>query len=122
MFLAVLMGGLFSFSTPAFAWQPGEHAAQRHCEHGHVLSCIHRAALHFHQDYGYLKAVSWCESRWNPGARNPSSSASGLFQFLYPSTWDTTPYRWHSVWSAKWNALAAAYAFRAGRAREWSCA
>ena len=31
-------------------------------------------------------AVSWCESRWNPSAKNRSSSASGLFQFLR-STW-----------------------------------
>ena len=27
-------------------------------------------------------SVSFCESQWKPWARNPSSSASGLFQFL----------------------------------------
>jgi hypothetical protein len=33
-------------------------------------------------------AVIACESKGDPAAVNPSSSASGLFQFL-PSTWDT---------------------------------
>lgn len=32
-------------------------------------------------------SVSYCESRWNPGAKNPKSTASGLFQFL-AKTWE----------------------------------
>lgn len=31
--------------------------------------------------------VMWCESRGDPGADNPTSTAAGLFQFLQ-STWD----------------------------------
>ncbi len=31
--------------------------------------------------------VSWLESKWNPDAKNPRSSAAGLWQFLQ-ATWD----------------------------------
>ena len=31
--------------------------------------------------------VSWFESRWNPNAKNPRSTAAGLFQFLR-ATWN----------------------------------
>jgi soluble lytic murein transglycosylase-like protein len=37
-----------------------------------------------------LAAISWRESRWRPWAKNPHSTASGLFQFL-DSTWAVTP-------------------------------
>jgi soluble lytic murein transglycosylase-like protein len=52
-------------------------------------------------------------------ARNPSG-ASGLMQFM-PSTWQTTPYRRRSIWSAKYNALAGGWMHSAGRGNEWSC-
>lgn len=45
----------------------------------------------------------------------------GLFQFLYPSTWDTTPYARRDVWSAKWNSLAAMWMWANGRRGEWAC-
>src|SRR3990167_5091733 len=34
-------------------------------------------------------AVAFCESRLNPGAKNPNSTASGIFQFIR-STWKST--------------------------------
>jgi len=50
-------------------------------------------------------AVIQCESRFNPAAKNPHSTASGLFQFLR-STWD----QWGegSVFDAGQNVKAAA--------------
>lgn len=36
---------------------------------------------------GVLEAVAWCESRNDPKAKNPNSTASGRFQFL-KSSWD----------------------------------
>lgn len=37
-----------------------------------------------------LDRIIWCESRWDPNAQNPHSTARGLAQFL-TSTWMTTP-------------------------------
>lgn len=66
--------------------------------------------------------VASCESGLNRLAKNPSSTASGLFQFLYPSTWATTPYAGKDVWSAKWNALAAAWLYKNSGPGPWVCA
>ncbi len=49
-----------------------------------------------------------------------TSRSTGLMQFM-PSTWRTTPYRHRSIWSAKWNALAAGWMHAVGRGDEWSC-
>lgn len=64
--------------------------------------------------------VSWCESSFNPGAYNPYSGASGLFQFLEP-TWRTTPFAGASVFDPAANAQAARWMYEHGRAGEWSC-
>jgi hypothetical protein len=72
-------------------------------------------------------AVATCESSLNPSAVNPTSiggsHASGLFQILYPSTWDTTAQRANSPYDARANTLAAYEIFkRDGYSwREWSC-
>ncbi len=67
-------------------------------------------------------AVATCESGLNPNAINPSSSASGLFQFL-PSTWRTTSYAGYSPFNAWANIQAAHQVFqRDGNSwREWVC-
>lgn len=85
-----------------------------------VRDCIRGGATEHDQSYSYLLAVASCESELNRLAANPSG-ASGLFQFM-PSTWATTPYAGRSIWSARAQALAAAWAFRQGRAAEWECA
>jgi hypothetical protein len=63
-----------------------------------------------------------CETggTFSPTAKNRSSDASGLFQFL-GSTWDSTPYGRFSVWSPYANALAAGWMHQQGRGGEWSC-
>ena len=61
-----------------------------------------------------------CESGLNRYARNLSSAASGLFQFL-PSTWRSTPYARFSIFSPYANALAAGWMGAHGRGNEWSC-
>lgn len=79
---------------------------------------LHAAAARYHADYPWLVRVSWCESRWNPRAIGHGSV--GLFQFL-PSTWQTTPYRRYSIFSPWAQAMAAAWMYVHGRAREWVC-
>jgi soluble lytic murein transglycosylase-like protein len=39
---------------------------------------------------GTMRRIAFCESRFFPGAVNPRSGASGVYQFL-PSTWRQTP-------------------------------
>lgn len=61
-----------------------------------------------------------CESGLNPQARNLSSAATGLYQFL-PSTWASTPYAGFPITSPYANALAAGWMHRQGRGGEWVC-
>jgi hypothetical protein len=67
--------------------------------------------------------VAMCESGMNPNATNPSSDASGVFQILYPSTWDTTSQAGQSPYNAQANIIAAHDIFvRDGYSwREWTC-
>jgi len=72
-------------------------------------------------------AIAKCESGYNPSAYNPSpvgnSHAEGVFQILYPSTWDSTAYASSSPYNAQLNILAAHQIFvRDGYSwREWQC-
>ena len=84
--------------------------------------CVERAIVTYRLagwQAAWMRRIPSCESGWNPYARNPSGS-SGLFQFL-PSTWAATRYARLDIFSAKWNALAAAQWIRAGRSSEWVC-
>lgn len=68
-----------------------------------------------------LWALARCESTLNPRARNPSSSATGLYQILHPSTWRTTPFAGFDVYSPYANSMAAGYMISHGRRSEWVC-
>ena len=96
-----------------------ERVARKQCSQTRVVPCIRRAALHYRQSFSDLLRVGRCESGLDPYAVG-FGVHHGLFQFL-PSTWQTTRYRWRWVYSAKWNALAAAWMWRQGRRGEWQC-
>ncbi|MGH2516395.1 MAG: hypothetical protein ACRDHP_12135 [Ktedonobacterales bacterium] len=72
-------------------------------------------------------AVSRCESGYDPNAWNSypigNSHAEGVFQILYPSTWDTTSYAGDSPYNYVDNIHAAYQIFsRDGYSwREWEC-
>ncbi len=72
-------------------------------------------------------AVARCESGLNPNAVNPTSiggsHATGLFQILYPSTWNTTAQAGNSPYDATANARAAFEIFKRDgyNWHEWSC-
>ncbi len=76
---------------------------------------------------GEALSVASCESGYNPGAYNPisvgGSHAEGVFQILYPSTWDGTSYAGSSPYNASANINAAYQIFaRDGYSwREWVC-
>lgn len=71
--------------------------------------------------------VAKCESGYDPNAWNSypimGSHASGVFQVLYPSTWNTTSYASSSPFDANANIHAAYQIFhRDGNSwREWQC-
>ena len=72
-------------------------------------------------------AIAKCESGYDPNAWNAypilNSHASGVFQILFPSTWDTTSYAGSSPFNADANIRAAYQIFqRDGYSwREWQC-
>jgi soluble lytic murein transglycosylase-like protein len=68
--------------------------------------------------------VAWCESKFDPGAYNRSSGASGVFQFI-PHTW-----AWASAavgqaqaspFDAAANVEAAAWLMKTQGPRHWTC-
>jgi hypothetical protein len=71
--------------------------------------------------------IARCESGFDPNSRNViaigGSHASGVFQILYPSTWNTTSYKSYSPYDADANIHAAYEIFhRDGNSwREWAC-
>lgn len=71
--------------------------------------------------------IARCESSFDPNAYNATpvagSHAQGVFQILYPSTWNTTSYRDYSPYNS-WANIRAAYEIfkRDGYSwREWAC-
>jgi soluble lytic murein transglycosylase-like protein len=64
--------------------------------------------------------VAGCESGYNPNAVNPSSGASGLFQFL-PSTWSSSPYAGQSPFDPVANSHAAAWLYSRSGPAAWEC-
>jgi hypothetical protein len=98
-----------------------ERVAKKQCSSLRFNRCLDRASLTYRipEAKSWLYRVSWCESRWQQFARNASGSTS-YFQFL-PSTWATTRYRFRWIYSPRFQALAAAEMYRAGRASEWVC-
>ena len=88
--------------------------------HDNSMEAIAYASVAYGVDYTMLLRKARCESRLYPYAKNPTSTASGLFQFL-TSTWATTPYARFSIWDPYANALAAGWMHANGRGREWVC-
>lgn len=83
------------------------------------MPCIVKAARRYGQPVEDALRVARCESSLDP--HNEYLGHLGVFQFLYPGTWDTTPYAGKDVYSAKWNSLAAMWMWSHGRRSEWQC-
>lgn len=83
------------------------------------MPCIRHAALRYRQPFADALRVARCESRLQPTAVG-FGVHFGLFQFLR-STWRTTPYHRRWIFSARYSALAAMWAWSVGRRGEWAC-
>jgi len=88
------------------------------CSNSNVFACISNASRRWHVDYGLMVRRAKCESTFDP--HNQYAGHDGLYQFL-PSTFAETIYRHHDIWSAKWNALAAAEMQSEGQGSQWEC-
>jgi hypothetical protein len=88
-----------------------------------IEAIIREAAAAQGADPDQLVRVAYCESRFNPGAYNPSG-ASGLFQFM-PGTWAANSvragYAGASVFDPVASANVAAWMFARGQAGQWVC-
>lgn len=89
-----------------------------------VPALIAEVALEHGLSPAWMHRIAWCESRFQPWARNRRSGAAGLWQFM-PGTW-----RWMSAQAGlagsspydPWASTeVAAWAFERGYARHWSC-
>jgi len=93
-----------------------------HCTQSKVVNCIRAATRTYGGSFAHNVACARSESGLSPYARN-GSGASGLFQFM-PSTFSSTLARMgvgaKSIYSAKWQARAAAWKFRHDGFGEWS--
>ncbi len=81
------------------------------CSQTNVLACIDYAAHKYAEPVADLERVAWCESRDEPTISNGVDD--GLFEFA-PATFAATAYGQHWIYSARWNALAAAWAWAHG--------
>ncbi len=83
-----------------------------------MRAIITSAAQRHHVAPSWLLGVAVCESGLNPRAYNPSSGASGLFQFM-PTTFYSHGGR--DLWNPFQQADVAAAMFAAGEASAWVC-
>jgi hypothetical protein len=87
-----------------------------------IAECVKLATIAY-PDFteGRAWKIIGVESKGNPNAKNPHSTASGLFQFL-TSTFASTPYgrAGMSIWSPCASALAAGWMHQNGRGGEWA--
>jgi len=68
--------------------------------------------------------IAWCESRFDPQAKNPRSSASGIFQQLaryWPARAQAAGYPGGSIWQPRVNAMVSAHLAATSGLQHWVC-
>jgi hypothetical protein len=122
--LLVVLGAAFFGAANAMQALQRAHAETATPSVSYVHSIIQNV---FGANAAGAISVAQCESGANPSAVNPipvgNSYAQGLFQILYPSTWNTTSQAGNSPLDPTANAVAAHEIFvRDGYSwREWAC-
>jgi hypothetical protein len=97
-----------------------------------VAAEIVRRASYHGADAATMLRVATCESRLDPNAVNPSSGATGVFQWLPPANaWAATPHsRQVNIWALYrqgdpdavfWDIDGAAWAFAHNMQSHWAC-
>ncbi|CAA9583489.1 MAG: hypothetical protein AVDCRST_MAG87-3647 [uncultured Thermomicrobiales bacterium] len=117
---ASILGGSDTVSAPVDAPAPSPAAPRNGAGSGDIVSIIYAAADAYGQSRADMLRVATCESNLVPTAVNPSSNASGLFQFM-PSTFASTPYAGQNIFDPVASANAAGWMWANGRRGEWEC-
>jgi soluble lytic murein transglycosylase-like protein len=89
-----------------------------------IVDEIYAAAARHGVSGDWLLSTATCESNLDPGAVNPRTGDSGLFQFNHHTWAEFAGYRGIAVpdiWSVWWQADMAAWAFSAGYHTRWCC-
>lgn len=109
-------------AAAAVAWQRHERVRDTERATGFgVMHALRLASALYDIPVGQLVGVANCESHLDPNAKNRTSTASGLLQFL-DSTWARAGLPGFSVFDPYANALAAARLVKQdGSWREWQC-
>jgi len=88
-----------------------------------VIRTIEFYAKEYNVDTELALRIADAESSYNPNAKNPKSTASGLYQFI-KSTWQSTLKRmdreWVSPFDADTNIEAAIYLLAQGELHHWN--
>ena len=85
-----------------------------------IIQIIYAAADKWGQPRADMLRVAQCESNLNPSVVNPSSGASGLFQFM-PGTWAWTPRANENIFDPVMSADAAGWMWANGYRNHWVC-
>jgi hypothetical protein len=94
---------------------------QHACGQYNVVPCIEFAAIKYDQSPGVAICDATRESTLHPWSSNGPwpQGHHGLYQFN-ESAWDLTRYRRHSVFSARWDALAAMALWKKREYSRWA--
>ncbi len=123
-FLPVTWGTLTGYVSSAWLTDPGSADDPGAAVDGDddIIAIIYAAADRWGQPRADMLRVARCESNLDPSAVNPSSGASGLFQFM-PSTFAGTPNgkRGESIFDAYSSADATGWMWANGMRNHWEC-
>lgn len=68
-----------------------------------------------------LKAIMWCESRFDPNAQNPNSTASGAFQIVRSTFIANSDYPWEQRYGIMENIETALNLYERRGTQPWVC-
>lgn len=98
---------------------PGD-GSQKTYTRDEIVQIIYAAADKYGQPRADMLRVAQCESVLNPSLVNPTSGASGLFQFM-PGTWQITPFKDHDIFDPVASAEATGWMWQNGMRNHWVC-
>lgn len=79
LFLAIT---IFTINIDVIDPSDASVSPQKPLDEEFIVKLIHTTSKEFNADYTLCLNIAWCESRLIPMAKNASSTASGIYQFI----------------------------------------